>query len=119
VTVQEAPSPSEDDAYYYLVTAYNNAVAAYLARPQSDFARLAYETISAAVLAARKAIAEHSATDWYNAYLDANAAKDYARVDYLNSQTEQDPNGVYSFRAYAYGYFGSLYAKQAYEDEKV
>jgi hypothetical protein len=112
VTVM-VPSEFEGLALNYLTWAYDYAYAAYFYGSPSAYGYAAFVNSFYALAYAQLAASTHSATDWYYAYLYANAAQSYAYQDYLIT------GSVYSYYAFAYDYYGSLFAYQAYLDEKT
>mgnify|MGYP001213543457 CR=1 FL=1 len=77
------------DAYYAYLYAYDAAV----------FAQVASQT--------------HNATQWYYASQYADAALTYAYADYAAT------GNAYAYDAYVYDYAGSVFAADAYTDEKI
>src|SRR5262249_16383918 len=85
--VSAAPqaSPYDSLAVNNLLTAYNNAYYAYYYGSHSPSAYYAYLDSYYAYVYAQQAASTHSASDWYNAYTYAAAAKSYAYQDYAAS----------------------------------
>jgi hypothetical protein len=81
-------SPYEVPALINLAACYNYAYAAYFNGSHSDSAYTAYINSYYALAYAQLAARTHSATDWYYAYVYANAVYGYAYQDWVEVRPE-------------------------------